>query len=55
MKINSDEITRIIAERIQSYQTKFDMVSTGSVISVGDGIARVYGLEKAMYAELLQF
>ncbi len=55
MKINPEEITRIIRERIGSYESKLEMVSTGTVIQVGDGIARVYGLEKCMYAELLEF
>ena len=51
MKINPAEITRVIQERIQSYELKLEMVSTGTVIQVGDGIARVYGIEKCMYAE----
>jgi len=55
MKINPEEITRIIQDRIESYQSKLDMVSTGTVIQVGDGIARIYGIEKCMYAELLEF
>lgn len=55
MKINPEEITRIIEDRIASYQPKLEMVSTGTVIQVGDGIARVYGIEKCMYAELLEF
>ncbi|HEX7509966.1 MAG TPA: F0F1 ATP synthase subunit alpha [Chitinivibrionales bacterium] len=55
MKINPEEITRIIQDRIGSYQSKLEMVSTGTVIQVGDGIARVYGIEKCMYAELLEF
>ena len=55
MKINSQEITRIIKDRIESYKPKLEMTSTGTVIQVGDGIARVYGLEQAMYAELVEF
>ena len=55
MKINPEEITRIIRDRIGAYQSKLEMVSTGTVIQVGDGIARVYGIEKCMYAELLEF
>ena len=55
MKINPEEITRIIRERIGSYESKLEMVSTGTVIQVGDGIARVYGLDRCMYAELLEF
>jgi F-type H+/Na+-transporting ATPase subunit alpha len=55
MKINPEEITRIIRERIGSYESKLEMVSTGTVIQVGDGIARVYGLDKCMYAEMVEF
>jgi F-type H+-transporting ATPase subunit alpha len=55
MKINPEEITRIISDRIGAYQSKLEMVSTGTVIQVGDGIARVYGIDKCMYAELLEF
>jgi F-type H+-transporting ATPase subunit alpha len=55
MKINPEEITRIIKDRIGSYKSKLEMVSTGTVIHVGDGIARVYGLEQVMYAELVEF
>jgi F-type H+/Na+-transporting ATPase subunit alpha len=55
MKINPEEITRIIQDRIGSYQPKLEMVSTGTVVQVGDGIARIYGIEKCMYAELLEF
>jgi F-type H+/Na+-transporting ATPase subunit alpha len=55
MKINPEEITRIIQERIESYESRLEMKSTGTVINVGDGIARVYGIENCMYAELLEF
>jgi F-type H+/Na+-transporting ATPase subunit alpha len=55
MKINPEEITRIIQERIGSYESTLEMESTGTVIQIGDGIARVYGIDKCMYAELLEF
>jgi F-type H+-transporting ATPase subunit alpha len=55
MKINPEEITRIIKDRIGGYESKLEMVSTGTVIQVGDGIAQVYGIEKCMYSELLEF
>jgi F-type H+/Na+-transporting ATPase subunit alpha len=55
MNIKPEEITRIIQDQIESYETRLEMVSTGTVIQVGDGIARVYGLDKCMYAELLEF
>jgi F-type H+-transporting ATPase subunit alpha len=55
MNIKPEEITRIIQKQIESYETRLEMVSTGTVIQVGDGIARVYGLDNCMYAELLEF
>jgi len=55
MNIKPEEITRIIQKQIESYQTRLEMVSTGTVIQVGDGIARVYGMDKCMYAELVEF
>ena len=55
MGINVEEISRIIRKQIEDYDTKVEMSETGSVISVGDGIARIYGLEKAMAGELLEF
>ena len=55
MEIKADEISRIIREQIEEYQAGIDVSETGSVISVGDGIARVYGLEKVMAGELLEF
>src|SRR6266571_8182620 len=55
MEIKADEITRIIREQIEEYQAGVEVSEIGSVISVGDGIARVYGLEKVMAGELLDF
>src|SRR5262244_605438 len=55
MEIKADEITRIIREEIEEYRAGVEISEIGSVISVGDGIARVYGLEKAMAGELLEF
>jgi F-type H+-transporting ATPase subunit alpha len=55
MEIRADEITRILKERIENYQTKIDISETGKVISVGDGVARVYGLDKVMAGELVEF
>ncbi len=55
MDINVEEISRIIRTQIENYDTKVEVSETGSVISVGDGIARIYGLEKAMAGELLEF
>ncbi len=55
MEIKADEITRIIEQQIKDFSGSVDIKETGTVISVGDGIARVYGLEHAMYNELLIF
>ncbi len=55
MKINASEISALIKEQIKSYRHKVDSNDVGTVISVGDGIATVYGLEKAMLGELLLF
>ena len=49
------EISQIIREQIRQYHNRVDMVETGSVILVGDGIARVYGLRGCMAGELLEF
>jgi len=55
MQIKADEITRIIEQQIKEFSGGVDIKETGTVISVGDGIARVYGLENVMYNELLTF
>ncbi len=55
MQIRAEEITRIIKDQIKNYQEKMEMSETGVVLSVGDGIARVYGLENCMSMELLEF
>jgi F-type H+/Na+-transporting ATPase subunit alpha len=55
MKINIDEISSIIKAQIENYDKKVEVNETGSVISVGDGICRLYGLESAMAGELLSF
>jgi F-type H+-transporting ATPase subunit alpha len=52
-KINADEISKIIRQQIENYETTMDVSEVGSVISVGDGIARVYGLERVMAGELV--
>src|ERR1700733_5987033 len=54
-QIRADEISRVLREEIENYQQAIDVAETGSVISVGDGIARVYGLENVMSGELIQF
>ncbi len=54
-QIKADEITKIIREQIEHYESRIAVDEVGSVISVGDGIARVYGLDKVMAGELLSF
>jgi F-type H+-transporting ATPase subunit alpha len=53
--IKAEEISQIISEQIKSYEKKLDIRETGTVLSVGDGIARVYGVQNAMAMELLEF
>ena len=50
-----DQITNLIKKEISSYNDKIETSDVGTVISVGDGVCTVYGLDKAMYGELLQF
>ena len=53
--INAGEISEIIKRQLAGYEAEVDLQEVGRVIEVGDGIARIYGLEKAMAGELLQF
>ncbi|MBI5166890.1 MAG: F0F1 ATP synthase subunit alpha [candidate division NC10 bacterium] len=55
MQIRAEEISEIIRQQLQHYEAAVEMAEVGTVIEVGDGIARIYGLEKAMAAELLEF
>ena len=55
MDIKADEITKIIQRQIEGYESDVDIREVGTVTSVGDGIARVHGLDHAMYNELLEF
>ena len=55
MDIRADEISRILREQIQSYGKQVEVSETGSVLSTGDGIARVYGLSGVMAGELVEF
>jgi F-type H+/Na+-transporting ATPase subunit alpha len=54
-QIKADEITQLIREQIENYESKITVDEVGSVISVGDGIARIHGLDKVMAGELLSF
>jgi F-type H+/Na+-transporting ATPase subunit alpha len=53
--IKADEITKILREQIENYQQTVAVEEVGSVISVGDGIARVHGLDRCMAGEMLEF
>src|SRR5262245_35945987 len=53
-QIRADEITRLLREEIDNFDKAVSVSETGSVISVGDGIARVHGLENVMYGELVE-
>ena len=55
MNLRPEEISSLIKEQIKNYENKVELTDTGSVLKVGDGIASVYGLEKAMAGELLEF
>lgn len=55
MNLRPEEISSVIKEQIKQYSTKLETSDVGTVIQVADGIARIYGLEKAMQGELLEF
>jgi F-type H+-transporting ATPase subunit alpha len=55
MDIRADEISKIIRDQIGSYAVEVDVAEVGSVVSLGDGIARVHGVERAMAGEMLEF
>ncbi|MEB3186360.1 MAG: F0F1 ATP synthase subunit alpha, partial [bacterium] len=55
MGIRHDEITAVLRQQIQNYQAEPTVTNTGTVLEVGDGIARIHGLRKAMAGELLDF
>src|SRR6478672_3302012 len=55
MDIKADEISKIIREQIGSYTVDVDVAEVGSIISIGDGIARVHGVDRAMAGEMLEF
>ena len=54
-QIKADEITQLIREQIENYETKIAVDEVGTVISLGDGIARIHGLDKVMAGELIDF
>ncbi len=55
VQIRADEISEIIRSQIEGFERKMDVAETGLILSVGDGIARIYGLENVMAGELLEF
>ena len=55
MKLRAEEITQIIKKQLADFEAKLDVAETGTVLTVGDGIAKVYGLENAQAGELLDF
>src|SRR4051812_10574977 len=55
MKIDTAEIARVIKEEVRRHATQLEVSQVGTVLEVGDGIARIYGLSKAMAGEMLEF
>jgi F-type H+-transporting ATPase subunit alpha len=55
LQIRADEISKVLKEQIKGYNKTIEVSETGSVLSVGDGVARVYGLETVMAGELVEF
>src|SRR5690606_38795879 len=55
MQIRPEEITQILKSQLADFEKRVDVSETGTVVSVGDGVAKVYGLEKAMAGELVDF
>ena len=54
MKIRPEEITSILKQRIEEYDVESDLAEVGTVLQVGDGIARIYGLENCVALEMLE-
>ena len=55
MQLRAEEISKIIKQQIEQYEQKVEVMETGTVLTVGDGIARVYGLDRVMAGELVEF
>ena len=55
MKMNVNEISSVLEKEIKNFQSKMELTETGEIIAVGDGIARVYGLDKVMFNEMVEF
>src|SRR6476660_6374148 len=54
-KIKADEITELLRQQIENYEQRIQVDEVGTVISLGDGIARIHGLDKVMAGELIEF
>ncbi|MBN1635182.1 MAG: F0F1 ATP synthase subunit alpha [Deltaproteobacteria bacterium] len=55
MQLRAEEISKIIKDQIKGYEKEIDVAETGTILSVGDGIARIYGLRNVMASELVEF
>ncbi len=55
MAIRPEEITSILERELESYKAEVEEIGVGTILQVGDGIARIYGLQDAMVGELLEF
>src|ERR1700679_2585120 len=55
MAIRPDEITSVLKQQLEQYRAALNVTNVGSVLQIGDGIARIYGMEKAMAGELVEF
>jgi len=55
MGLRPEEVSSVIRDQLEKYRTKVEMADVGTILQVGDGIARIYGLSGAMAGELLEF
>ena len=55
MSFRPEEVSAVLLKELERYETKLELKTVGTVLSVGDGIARIWGLENAMAGELLKF
>jgi len=55
VQIRPEEITQILKTQLADFEKKVDVSETGTVVTVGDGVAKIYGLERAMAGELVEF
>src|SRR4026208_1683095 len=55
MQIKAEEISKIIRDQIGNYAVDVDVAEVGTVVSIGDGIARIHGVERAMAGEMIEF